>query len=247
MNTGTEQAGQTQSTFDAAELVEKFRDPRMTTEHIYSAGGTCLTRHIRSMIPGLRFAGRALCVRTLPGFLRSPIQALSLAKPGDVLVIQAGGDAEVSPWGGCVHWNAKQKGLAGVVVDGPIRDLIEMKAEASPLPIFARGQAPAISGFGTPTTGAVGEPIICGGVPIKNGDLVFGDDDGVVVVPWEKAQDALQVAYASMKFDEKEIEWAASGREIYDLMTKLWDPDGTQYKERKFKWTASPRMDGWDD
>jgi 4-hydroxy-4-methyl-2-oxoglutarate aldolase len=225
------------------ELVEKFRDPRMTTEHIYSGGGTCLSTKIRSMIPGLRFAGRALTVRTLPGFTRNPIKALAQLKKGDVLVIQAGGDAEISPWGGCVHWHANRKGAAGVVIDGMTRDLLEMKAEATPLPIFARGQAPALGGFGTPTSGAVGEPIVCGNVAIKTGDLVFGDDDGVVAVPWEKANEVLQGAYGSIQFDEKEIAWAASGREIYDLLTMLWDPDGTQYKHRKSKWAANPKLD----
>jgi regulator of RNase E activity RraA len=241
-NQGTSNTG----SLDAAELVAKFIDPRMTTEHIYSGGGTCLSTAIRSMIPGLRFAGRALTVRTVPGFTRSPIQALAQAKKGDVLVIQAGGDAEISPWGGCVHWHARRKGVAGVVIDGMTRDLLEMKAENPPLPIFARGQAPALGGFGTPTSGAVGEPIVCGNVPIKTGDLIFGDDDGLVAVPWEKAQDVLQLAYGSIQFDDKELAWAESGREIYDLLTKLWDPDGTQYKQRKFKWAANPVLDAFE-
>lgn len=226
-----------------AELIKKFLHPRITTEHIYSAGGSCMTVAIRSLIPGLRFAGRALTVRTLAGFTRNTIKALAEAGPGDVLVVQAGGDSEVSPWGGCVHWNAARKGLAGVVIDGMTRDLLEMKAEAKPLPIFARGQAPALGGFGTPTTGAVGEPIVCGGVPVNTGDLVFGDDDGVVVVPWAQVEQALDLTMKSVAFDDKEIEWVKSGREIYDLLTMLWDPDGTTYKERKFRWASSPSLD----
>jgi regulator of RNase E activity RraA len=226
-----------------AELIAKFLQPRVTTEHIYSGGGTCMSIAIQSLIPGLRFAGRALTVRTLAGFTRSTIKALAEAGPGDVLVVQAGGVAEVSPWGGCVHWNAAQKGLAGVVIDGMTRDLLEMKAEKSPLPIFARGQAPALGGFGTATTGAVGEPIVCGGVPVKTGDLVYGDDDGVVVVPWEKVDEVLDLTMKSIAFDDKEIAWVKSGREIYDLLTMLWDPDGAKYKERKFKWASSPSLD----
>ena len=100
-----------------SELVAKFLHPRMMAEHIYSGGGLCMHSSIRSMIPGLRFAGRALTVRTLAGFTRRTIEALSRAGKGDVLVIAAGGVAEVSPWGGVVHWNAARKGLAGVVID----------------------------------------------------------------------------------------------------------------------------------
>lgn len=226
-----------------SDLIAKFMHPRMTTEHIYSAGGTCVHSSIRSLIPGLRFAGRALTVRTLAGFTRNPIKALAMAGKGDVLVIQAGGPAEVSAWGGCVHWNAAQKGVAAVIIDGPVRDLMEMKAEKEPLPIFARAQAPALGGFGTPASGAVGEPIVFGGVPVKTGDLVYGDDDGLVIVPWEQVETVLEYSIKSIAFDDKEIEWAKSGREIYDLLTALWDPDGTNYKERKFRWTASPKLD----
>ena len=60
-------------------LVAKFLHPRMTSEHVNSGGGACMSPRIRSLLPGLRFAGRALTVRTLPGFTRRTIEALSLA------------------------------------------------------------------------------------------------------------------------------------------------------------------------
>lgn len=198
---------------------------------------------IRSMIPGLRFAGRALTVRTLAGFTRRSIEALSLAKKGDVLVIAAGGASEVSPWGGMVHWNAGRKGLAGVVLDGVTRDLSEIKALESPVPLFACGQSPAIAGFGTPTTGTIGEPVICGGVQVRTGDLIYGDDDGVIVVPWDQAETVLGLAMKSIAFDDKEMAWVESGREVFDMLTMLWDPDGCEYKERKFRWAESDSLD----
>lgn len=218
------------------DLISKFLDPRMTAEHVFSGGGICMESAIRSLVPGLRCAGRALTVRTLPGFTRRPLEALARAGRGDVLVIAAGGEAEVSPWGGIVSWDASRKGLAGVVIDGMTRDLVEIRRLTPPLPLFARGQTPAIAGFGTPGTGAIGEAVICGGVQVRTGDLIYGDDDGVVVVPWEKLEGVLELALKSIVFDDKEMQWVESGRSVHDLISMLWDPDGTAYKERKFHW-----------
>src|SRR6478672_2600249 len=73
----------------ARSLIEQFLHPRMTSEHVNSGGGFCMSPRIRSLLPGRRFAGRALTVRTLPGFTRRTIEALSLAKADDVLVVDA--------------------------------------------------------------------------------------------------------------------------------------------------------------
>src|SRR6185437_12855023 len=89
---------------------ERFLHPRMTSEHVNSGGGLCMSPRIRSLLPGLRFAGWALTARTLAGFTGRAIEALSLAKPDDVLVIDAGGPSELSVWGSMVHWNATRNG-----------------------------------------------------------------------------------------------------------------------------------------
>lgn len=225
------------------ELLAKFLHPRLIAEHIFSGGGTCMHGSIRSLVPGLRFAGRALTVRTASGYNRRPLEALARAGKGDVLVIAAAGPAEVASWGGVVHWNAGRKGLGGVVIDGMTRDLAEIRAEKSPVPLFACGQVPAIAGFGTPTTGSIGETIICGGAQVRTGDLIYGDDDGVVVVPWEQAGTVLDLAMKSIAFDDKEMAWVESGREVFDLLCMLWDPDGTTYKERKFRWAENDSLD----
>jgi len=228
-------------------LIEQFLLPRISTEHIFSGGGMCLSSRIQSMLPGMRFAGRALTVRTLPGFTRRTLEALSQAKEGDVLIVAAGGHSELSPWGGMAHWNATRKKLAGVVIDGMTRDYLEIRDLEGAIPLFACGRAPAIAGFGTPTVGAIGETIICGGVPVNNGDLVFGDDDGVVVVPWDKVETVLDLAKKSIVFDDKEQEWVESGRSIYDLLVMLSGADGSNYKERKFRWVSGPTIEPLKD
>jgi 4-hydroxy-4-methyl-2-oxoglutarate aldolase len=227
----------------ARALIEKFLHPRMTSEHVNSGGGVCMSPRVRSLLPGLRFAGRALTVRTLPGFTRRTIEALSLARADDVLVVDAGGVSELSVWGSMVHWNATRNKLRAVVIDGMVRDLLEIQAHDDPIPLFACGRAPAIAGFGAPSFGAIGEPVICGGVSVNTGDLLFGDDDGLTVVPWGKVSEVLDLALRNIVFDDKEREWIESGRSVYDLLVMLSGKDGTQYKERKFRWAAQPSID----
>ena len=228
-------------------MIEKFLHPRMTTEHIWSGGGLCMATRIHSMLPGKRFVGRALTARTLAGFTRAGQEALAQAQPGEVLVIAAGGPGELSPWGGMVHWNATRNGLAGVVVDGPTRDLLEIKALENAIPLFACGQAPAIAGFGAPTTGAIRETVMCGGVPVSTGDLIYGDDDGVAVVPWVKVEQVLDLALKGIVFDDKEQAWVESGGTVFDLLTMLSGVDGSNYKERKFRWVAGPGIEPLKD
>jgi 4-hydroxy-4-methyl-2-oxoglutarate aldolase len=228
---------------DALVLLEQFLHPRITSEHVNSGGGICMSPRIKSLLPGRRFVGRALTARTLPGFTRRAIEALASAKPGDVLVIDASGASELSVWGSMVHWNAARNGLRAVVIDGMVRDLLEIETQADAIPLFACGRAPAIAGFGPPSVGAVGEPVICGGVTVNTGDLIFGDDDGLAVVPWAKAGDVLDLAMRNIVFDDKEKAWIESGRSVFDLLTMLSGKDGSQYKERKFRWAAQPTID----
>jgi 4-hydroxy-4-methyl-2-oxoglutarate aldolase len=243
----TNTQNQTPTTPAEREMIEKFLHPRMTTEHIWSGGGLCMSNRIRSMLPGKRFVGRALTARTLAGFTRAGQEALAQAQPGDVLVIAAGGPSELSPWGGMVHWNATRDKLAGVVVDGPTRDMVEIKALENAIPLFACGQAPAIAGFGAPTTGAIRETVMCGGIPVSTGDLVFGDDDGVAVVPWAKVEQVLDLALKGIIFDDKEQAWVESGRSVFDLLTMLSGVDGSNYKERKFRWVSQTGIEPLKD
>jgi 4-hydroxy-4-methyl-2-oxoglutarate aldolase len=224
-------------------LLARYLHPRIIAEHVFSGGGSCMHHSIKSLVPGLRCVGRALTVRTASGFNRRVLEALAEAEKGDVLVIAGGGEAEVAVWGGMVHWNATRKGLGGIVADGMTRDLIEIRSTENTIPMFGIGQVPAIAGFGTPTSGSIGDPIICGGVQVHTGDLIYGDDDGVVVVPWAQAEAVLDLAMKSIAFDDKEQAWVESGREVADLLKMLWDPDGTQYRERKFRWAMQNSLD----
>jgi 3-hexulose-6-phosphate synthase/6-phospho-3-hexuloisomerase len=137
---------------------------------------------IHPITPGARMCGPAVTVRTAPGDWSKPIQALDEAREGDIVVIEAGG---VGPalWGELATCSALQRKLAGVVIDGAIRDTPEIRRLG--FPAFARHIMP---NAGEPRGyGEIGVPIKVAGVAVRPGDWVLGDDDGVCVVPREKA------------------------------------------------------------
>jgi regulator of RNase E activity RraA len=135
---------------------------------------------IRPLYRPIRMVGRALTVGSPPrdnGILR---RAIREARPGDVLVISRAGDLRHAAFGGLLGLAAKQRGIAGVVLDGPATDLAEI-AELR-LPVFARGIS-ALTTRRLDIGGTVGEPITCGGVRVATGDYVLGDEDGVLIIP----------------------------------------------------------------
>jgi 3-hexulose-6-phosphate synthase/6-phospho-3-hexuloisomerase len=151
---------------------------------------------LRPLFPGIRMVGPALTVRTYPGDWAKPVEAIDLAQPGDVLVIDAGG---VGPaiWGELATNSALQRGLNGVVIDGAIRDSGDIAKLG--FPAFSRLVMPNAGepkGFGE-----IGVPIRVGGVKVESGDWVLGDDDGVVVLPRIMA-----VEYANRSMDVLEKE-----------------------------------------
>jgi 3-hexulose-6-phosphate synthase / 6-phospho-3-hexuloisomerase len=151
---------------------------------------------IRPLAPGMKFVGPALTVRTYPGDWCKPVEAIDFARPGDVLVIDAGG---VLPaiWGELATNSAIEKQVAGVVIWGGARDTGDIIALGFPL--FSSLVSPTAGepkGFGE-----IGVPIRVNGVRVSPGDWIIGDDDGVCVIPKEKA-----VEYTNRAMDVLEKE-----------------------------------------
>jgi len=131
---------------------------------------------------GLKMAGPAVTVRTAPGDWSKPVLAIDEAQPGDVIVVDAGG-VPPSVWGECATLSAIQKKIAGVVINGTIRDTADICGLG--LPIFHRGICPRA---GEPKgMGEVGAPLRISGVLLMQGDWIVADDDGVLVLPAAKA------------------------------------------------------------
>ena len=151
---------------------------------------------LRPLTPGSRLVGPALTVRTYPGDWAKPVEAIDHAEPGDVIVIDAGG---VPPaiWGELATNSAIQRGVAGVVIFGAARDTGDIRTLGFPL--FCSLVTPTAGepkGFGE-----IGIPIRISGVRVSPGDWIIGDDDGVCVIPREKA-----VEYTNRAMDVLERE-----------------------------------------
>jgi len=202
------------------ELIERFK--KHDTCKIGDAMGRYGIMHykIKPIMRGMRVVGSAVTVLTKPGDALFIQKVIEVIQPGDVVVVDAGGLREMACIGERLLGYMVEKGLVGLVVDGSIRDssgILELN-----IPVFSKGICISIGGAIGP--GAINVPIQCGGVPIKPGDIVVGDDDGVVVVPQENAEEIADVADDVLKGELLRAEMMRSGKsvdEVYDLSPRI--------------------------
>jgi len=182
--------------YDSSELFEVFS--RVSTPNIsdaYHKQGVVkgLTHFLN---PGQRMVGRALTVQTANGDWAKPVEAIDIAKDGDVIVISVGG-GDVAVWGELASESAKIMGVRGVVIDGAIRDIDDIRA--SGFPAFAKHVVP---NAGEPKGyGGIGIEITICNQTVRTGDWVIGDENGLIIVPKEHA---VEVANRSLDVKERE-------------------------------------------
>ena len=152
---------------------------------------------IKPISPHMKVCGTAYPVKTMPCDNTILHRAYAYAKPGDVLVVDCSGYYEAGYWGDLMSLGAKTQGIAGLVIDGCVRDADDI--EAMGFPVFSRGLC--IKGTGKHGDGTLNEPIILGNWTINPGDVIVGDRDGVVVIPQEKVLETIEKATAR---EEKE-------------------------------------------
>lgn len=188
-----------------SELYKKHLEPekvfvRVSTTNISDAMHRC--GDLEGILPmagiraGKRMVGRAVTVRTYPGDWAKPVEAIDIAKKGDVIVIDCGGTGK-AVWGELASNSCMRKKIAGVVINGFARDTEDI--DGIGFPVFAMGKRPAAGepkGFGE-----INVPISISGIGIRPGDYIVGDPDGVVVIPREKA---VEIANRAMDVAEKE-------------------------------------------
>ena len=138
--------------------------------------------------PSLRILGPACTVRVFPGDNLMVHKALDVARPGDVIVVDAGGSPMNAVLGDLISTKARHRGIGGFVVDGLIRDLPAI-LELGDFPVFARGVTPIGPLHRGP--GEINMPISCGGIVVHPGDIVMGDLNGTVVIPLDCAEELL--------------------------------------------------------
>ena len=209
-----------ENTLATKDQIKQLRDLGAAT--VYEAQGAkgALDQGIKPIDPTVRLAGPALTVDCRPADNLMLHYAVQKAAPGDVLVVDAKGFMEAGPWGDVLTIQAMKVGIAGLVINGCVRDanlIIELG-----FPVFCRGLS--IKGTGKNQPGRLNVPITFGDVLIHPGDIIVGDRDGVVVVPRDEVASAIS---SSLAREEKEagqrkaIEQGAMTAELLNLTDTL--------------------------
>ena len=162
---------------------------------------------IRALRHRMKLAGSALTVEVRPGDNLMIHAAIALAKPGDVLVIDGKGDQSAALMGTIMMTACRQLGIAGVVIDGAVRDSAEI--DEMDFPVFSVGTNP--NGPTKLASGRIGHPVSAGGVTVRPGDLVVADADGVVIVERERVEVLLQAAVQKVADEAARIEAIRKG------------------------------------
>ena len=162
---------------------------------------------------GHKIAGRAITVRTLPGDWAKPVEAIDRACEGDVIVID-NGSVDVAPWGELATLSCMNKKIEGVVIDGAVRDVDEIREFG--YPVFARAIVP---NAGEPKGyGEIGVEIVCGGQVVRDGDYIAADDSGVVVIPKDRAYEIARRAKEVHKTELRIREEIKRGRSLSEVL-----------------------------
>lgn len=169
-----------------------------------------LDGRVAPLAPRMRLAGPAFTVEVRHGDNLMIHAAMALARPGDVLVIDGKADRSAALMGSIMINACKKLGLAGVVIDGSVRDTEELRELG--FPVYAAGANP--NGPTKFVPGRINWPISCGGVAVRPGDLIVGDADGVVVIEREKAPSLLDAAARKVVEERKRLDDIAAGRDI---------------------------------
>lgn len=200
-----------------AGALEAIMGVTAATAHEVMGRKGAVDSRIKPISPGMRACGRAFTVWAEPGDNLIVHKALSMAGPGDVLVVCAR-LAEEGFWGEVMTVAAMARGITALVTDGGVRDTAAIAKRG--FPVFAANKC--VKGTLKVCPGAINHPIVLGGQLIRPGDIIIADDDGVVVVPYEQAAD---VASGAIKREAKEaalMERLMAGETTMDAL-KLWD------------------------
>ncbi|WP_145249315.1 RraA family protein [Pseudomonas oryzihabitans] len=191
----------------AAEWVARYREVPVAnvsdSMNRMTAGGSRLRPMHRQGV----LAGPALTVKARPGDNLMLHYALDIAEPGDVIVVDAGGDLTNALIGEMMVAYAGKRGVAGIVINGAIRDAANIGA--GDFPLFAAGishRGPYKDG-----PGEINVPIAIDGMVIEPGDLIIGDDDGLLCVPYDQVAEVYDRATAKHAAEEKQMRQIAEG------------------------------------
>lgn len=204
------------------ELVEAYKKlSPATLGHMLE---TAMESSIQAVWRPIKLVGPAITVQTYPQITTAIAAAVKIAESGDVLVIARGNEHRHATTGeiGCLGY--MEAGIAGMVTDGPIADKVAIKRMQ--FPVFSRGSVAMTGktgGWGI-QWGAVNVPVNVGGVVVNPGDMVFGDDDGILIASPEEAQAHLAFVREKEAWEEWVRYEIAKGRTISECRAENPDP-----------------------
>lgn len=169
-----------------------------------------------------KIIGPAITVKLTAGDIVDCLAVYQVARPGDVIVIDAFGETETSIWGGLMSGLAHNGGIAGAVIDGSCRDTDEERLLGFPISaksVGPRASHTAYSGRQEPIE--INVPVVCGGVLVRPGDLVIADEIGVVVVPCDRLAEVYKLAREQADREEETRRAILAGATVEDLLARF--------------------------
>jgi 4-hydroxy-4-methyl-2-oxoglutarate aldolase len=178
------------------------------------SGGRPMAPRIRPVWPAARLAARAFAVRCTPGDNLAVHAAVARAPAGSALAVEVGIERERGYWGEVLTTAAEERGIAGLVIDGCVRDIASLTGHR--FPAFSAGVA--LRGATKELPGGTGGSVEVGDVVVQTGDWLVGDPDGVTVVPAEHLDDVLAAGQARAKREQALLEALRDGKTTVELL-----------------------------
>lgn len=198
----------------AKSLVEQFAGIWTSTLADTMGRHGTMMPEIRPIFEGIKVLGVAFTVLNYPNDNITTHKALTMLEPGDVLVIDEGRENNTGSFGHNMSLQARNRGAAGLISNGCMRDIKLLRAEK--FPAFCRGISPRSAQKNTP--GSVNVPVQVGGLVISPGDIVVGDDDGVAIVPLGVAEEVLKQARARMEMEYQQAQDIKDGKQPLEIL-----------------------------
>lgn len=198
----------------SGEIISSFKTIGTPTIDESTGRRGAMDSSIKPIWRGMKCCGSALTVKCHVGDNLTLLKAIDLAQPGDILVVDFGNNSEVAPWGEIAATASLEKGIAGLVINSSVRDIDELKKIS--FPVFALGSC--MKGTTKSYFGFINHPMTCGGVTVIPGDIVVGDNDGVVVVKQEEAPEILKKSREREEKESKILKQLKQGESLIKLL-----------------------------
>ena len=186
--------------------------PALLSDALGKAGA--MDHDMRCWSANCRMAGPAVTLRVHTADILMVGKALSECPKGYVLVIDGQGELNTALWGAITTACARRKGVEGIVIDGAIRDVAQIRRDK--LPVFARAAVP--NAGGAEYRGEIGAPIQCAGAVVSAGDWIVSDEDGVVVVPKARLEETVTLAERLRKVELEIQRQVQRGKDLAALL-----------------------------